>query len=131
MRLLPLTVVTPVATGVVSTLTTKLKFPPFYTLLIGSALQIVGLGLLSALPIAPTISPAQYGYQVVMGLGFGINLGLVLLMAPFVVDQHDLGGFHLSPMSAFPPTELLIAQPWPWVPSTSFVSSAALSASAS
>ena len=91
-RLLPLAGATPIASGIASILTSKLKVPPLYVLFMGSALQMVGVGLFSSLSILEhEIPPAQYGYEAIMGFGFGLNVGTLVLMAPFVVDKRDLG----------------------------------------
>ncbi|CAP67228.1 uncharacterized protein PODANS_1_22390 [Podospora anserina S mat+] len=49
-----------------------------------------------------TIPPSQYGLQVVMGFGFGFNIGTLLMMMPLAVKQEDmrmLSGVLLSTLS--------------------------------
>lgn len=89
--LLPLLLTSPFATAVQGVLTSNFKVPPFYLMLIGAVLQLVGVGLTSSLPTDRyRIPPQQYGYEVIMGLGFGLGLSTVLTLAPLVVMEADL-----------------------------------------
>ncbi|KAK3390170.1 major facilitator superfamily transporter [Podospora didyma] len=92
LRLLPLVLCSPFATVVAGFLVSKLRVPPLYVLLVGGILQTVGVGLFSSLDNASSfdIPPSQYGYQVIMGFGFGFNLSTILMMAPLVVEQKDM-----------------------------------------
>lgn len=90
-RLLPLLLLSPVASATSGLLITKLKIPPLYILILGGSLQTIGVGLFSSLSSSDLqIPPAQYGYQVIMGLGFGFNLSTILMMVPMVVDEKDM-----------------------------------------
>ncbi len=90
-RLLPLLLLSPVATATSGLLITKFKIPPLYLLIVGGSFQTIGVGLFSSLSSSDLqISPAQYGYQVIMGLGFGLNLSTILMMVPMVVDEKDI-----------------------------------------
>ena len=54
-------------------------------------LQLVGVGLTSSLPSSQGGIPhAQYGYEVMMGLGFGSGLVTLLTMVPLVVKKEDM-----------------------------------------
>ncbi|KAF2093099.1 drug resistance transporter EmrB/QacA subfamily [Rhizodiscina lignyota] len=90
--LLPLLLASPLATALSGILTSKFKVPPFYLIFCGSILQLVGVGLTCSLPIDTTsrIAPQQYGYQVIMGLGFGLGLSTILVIAPLLVEGSDL-----------------------------------------
>ncbi|KAK4184619.1 major facilitator superfamily transporter [Podospora australis] len=92
LRMLPLLLCSPVATTVSGLLVSKLKVPPAYILLGGCCLQAVGIGLFSSLPSSGNLAipAAQYGYQVIMGFGFGFNLGTCVIMVPMVVRQRDM-----------------------------------------
>ncbi len=88
--LLPLLLSSPFATAVQGVLTSNFKVPPFYLMLIGAVLQLVGVGLTSSLPTdGYEIAPQQYGNEVIMGLGFGLGLSTVLTLAPLVVMEAD------------------------------------------
>ena len=89
--LLPLLLTSPFATAVQGILTSNYKVPPFYLMLTGAVLQLVGVGLTSSLPTdGYKIAPQQYGYEVIMGIGFGLSLSTVLTLAPLVVMEADL-----------------------------------------
>lgn len=91
-RLLPLLLLSPVASASSGALVTRLRVPPLYLLIIGGCLQAIGIGLFSSLTSdSSSIPPAQYGYQVLMGFGFGFSLSTILMMAPLVVQQKDMG----------------------------------------
>ncbi|KAK4161241.1 major facilitator superfamily domain-containing protein [Cladorrhinum sp. PSN259] len=91
LRMLPLLLCSPVATTISGWLLSKFKLPPLYVLILGCALQAIGIGLFSSLPVSDSrIRPAQYGYQVIMGFGFGFNLGTLVMMVPLVVKQADM-----------------------------------------
>lgn len=83
--LLPLLLISPFATAVLGILTSNFKVPPFYSMLIGAVLQLVGVGLTTSLPIdGYRIAPQQYGYEAIIGPGFGLGLSTVLTLAPLV-----------------------------------------------
>lgn len=101
-RLLPLLLCSPFASGLSGLLVTKAKVPPAYLLILGSALQLLGVGLTSSLPSTQqSIRPAQYGYEVLMGFGFGLGLSSLLVLVPMVVSKQDIGKVHL-PMGENP-----------------------------
>lgn len=43
------------------------------------------------LPSSSAIPSASYGYQVIMGLGFGGSLGTAVMLVPVAVSQEDMG----------------------------------------
>ncbi|KAM0499255.1 hypothetical protein ACHAO3_004290 [Verticillium nonalfalfae] len=91
LRMLPLLLLSPVASALSGVLITKLKVPPLYVLTLGGVLQVIGVGLFSSLDSTTLRVPdAQYGYQVIMGLGFGFNLATILMMATIIVSEKDL-----------------------------------------
>lgn len=91
-RMLPLLLLTPVASALSGLMVAKLKVPPLFVLLLGAALQCLGLGLFSSIDDSSLqVPPAQFGYQVLMGLGFGFSLSTILMMATIVVAEKDLG----------------------------------------
>ncbi|KAK3307163.1 major facilitator superfamily transporter [Chaetomium strumarium] len=90
-RMLPLLLCSPIATITSSVFCTKLKLPPLYALLVGCGLQTLGVGLFSSLDSSDlSVPPSQYGFQVIMGCGFGLNLSTVFMMVPLVVKQRDM-----------------------------------------
>jgi hypothetical protein len=94
-RLLPLLLLSPVASTAAGFFVSKLRVPPLYLLVIGASLQKIGVGLFSSIDSTDlSIPKGQYGYQVVMGFVFGLNLSTILMMAPLVVQQKDMGKWH-------------------------------------
>ena len=90
LSLLPLLLLTPPASALAGCLGTKVRIAPFYLIVAGAALQVVGVGLASSLPTSQTSLPrAQYGYEILMGLGFGFGLTALLIMVPLVVNDED------------------------------------------
>ncbi|KAK0636738.1 major facilitator superfamily transporter [Bombardia bombarda] len=90
-RLLPLILCSPIATTLAGFLMSKLRIPPLYLVITGGALQTIGIGLFSSLDSRNLQIPAaQYGYQVIMGFGFGFILSTIVLMVPLVVKQKDM-----------------------------------------
>ena len=72
-RLLCLTLVSPLFSGVAGFLTQRKHTPPLYTLLAGQSLTVIGSGLASSLhPEMRTYPVREYGYQTIMGAGFGL-----------------------------------------------------------
>jgi hypothetical protein len=62
----------------------------------GPVLQTIGVGLTINLPpTGGTFAKAQYVYEVVMGLGFGLILATVLTLAQLVCDEKDVGLYHM------------------------------------
>ncbi|KAM7213961.1 Major facilitator superfamily domain containing protein [Rhypophila decipiens] len=90
-RLLPLLLCSPLATTVAGLLISKLRTPPLYMFIAGCSFQILGVGLFSSLdPTERDIPARQYGYQVIMGFGFGFNLSTILMMTPMLVKPRDM-----------------------------------------
>jgi hypothetical protein len=53
--------------------------------------QVLGVGLMCQIGVDETAMPKRlYGYEVLMGLGFGMGLSTILVLARLVVDEKDL-----------------------------------------
>ncbi|RYP07364.1 hypothetical protein DL765_009175 [Monosporascus sp. GIB2] len=89
LRLLPLLLASPVATAVSGQLAGRFKIPPFYLLLFATSLQLVGVGLASSVQFLS--GKEMYGYEAIMGFGFGMGLVSLLIFTPIVVDRTDMG----------------------------------------
>ncbi|KAK5942745.1 hypothetical protein PMZ80_005311 [Knufia obscura] len=48
-----------------------------------------GLGLMSSLPIGGGVTARQYGFQVILGVGFGLSLSTLPLIARLEVEKED------------------------------------------
>jgi hypothetical protein len=91
-RLLCVTLVSPLFTGVAGYLTQKRRVPPLYVLIAAQALAVLGCGLASSLPDDARKYPlAGYGYQVIMGAGFGLGLSTAIMAAPQAFNKTDMG----------------------------------------
>ncbi|RMZ75534.1 hypothetical protein DV738_g5436, partial [Chaetothyriales sp. CBS 135597] len=91
--LLPLLLSSPFASGLCGYLVSKLKIPPFYLIISGAALQLLGICLLGSLD--ETTPPMKVdskvlGYEVIVGFGFGTGLSTLLIMTPLVVQEKDM-----------------------------------------
>jgi hypothetical protein len=64
----------------------------WYILAGSQSLQLIGLGLMSSLPTAAgEVRAEQYGYQVILGLGFGLTLSSLVIVARMEVEAKDVG----------------------------------------
>ncbi|GKT45457.1 efflux pump dotC [Colletotrichum spaethianum] len=97
-HLLPLLLSSPLATAVSGHLATKWDVPPFYLLLFGATMQMLGIGLASS--AAPNELRHLLGFEVIMGFGFGMTLVTLLIYVPFLVDRADLEYLDPSEMQA-------------------------------
>jgi hypothetical protein len=118
-RLLPFTFACPIASILSAMIAGKTKVPVLYMVIVAACLQIVGFGLLTTLPTTREISKAQYGYQVLAGLGTGVNISTLQMMVPYSVPKKDQG--ESTPPSIDRASQGTNAvQPLVWVPSTRF-----------
>ncbi|XWX01492.1 hypothetical protein V2A60_009520 [Cordyceps javanica] len=75
--------------GVVSA-RVRIKGIAWYMMASAIPLQIVGLGLLTTLPDGASAVPSrQYGFQVLLGLGFGVGISSQTVAARLEVDHND------------------------------------------
>ncbi|KAJ4419091.1 hypothetical protein N0V85_001189 [Neurospora sp. IMI 360204] len=95
--LLPLLLLSPVATAVSGYLTSSRNAPPVYVILVGCVFQLIGVGLTCLLPTLPInkaggahVPASQYGFEAIMGIGFGLTVSTILTLAPLVVEPADL-----------------------------------------
>ena len=65
----------------------------FPFIVVATGLQVIGLGLMSTLPQSSSsgVPSQQYGYQVILGMGFGISLSSLPLIGRMQVGQEDHG----------------------------------------
>ncbi|KAI4225156.1 MAG: hypothetical protein LQ349_007112 [Xanthoria aureola] len=93
-RLLALMLCSPLGSALSGYLVSKAKVPPFYLFLVAAVLQIIGLALMGTLSVTSSAVPrAQYGYQVILGLGIGLTLSSLLIAAPTVIESKDTAVF--------------------------------------
>ena len=94
-RLLPFIVTIPVFSMISSMSVARYNVKHAYALLFGITFQIIGVVLFYLLPYSSHVSPAQYGYQVLLGIGLGINNSVLVTAVPYMVD-HALIGTYLK-----------------------------------
>ncbi|KAG8526402.1 uncharacterized protein KY384_000396 [Bacidia gigantensis] len=91
-RLLALMLCSPVGTVLSGLLVTRVKVAPLYIFLVGAILQTIGLSLMGTLSVSNNGVPsAQYGYQVLLGLGIGLTLSVLIVAAPLAIEEKDTG----------------------------------------
>ena len=96
-RLLPFTLCTSVGIVFANVLASKLRVPYVFVLLLGAIFQITSTALMSELPTEP--GSKNYGYEVLLALGLGLNLGMLVQLTPQLILGEDQGTQLL-----FPPT---------------------------
>ena len=74
-----------------SSLVSKYHVKHSYTLLVGVVFQIIGVALFIHLPNSTNINPAEYGCQVLLGVGLGINTAILVNSVPFMVEKPLIG----------------------------------------
>ena len=82
-RLLPFALTTPISSVLATIAASRLQVPPIFILFLGAILQTVGTALLSTSSI--TVGPATYGYETILGVGLGLNIGTVILLTPNLI----------------------------------------------
>lgn len=65
----------------------RYKIKHAYALFIGIVFQIIGVVLFICLPATDAISNTEYGCQVLLGVGLGINNTVLVNAVPFMVDK--------------------------------------------
>ena len=81
---------TPVGSIIGPALFNKFKLRPMWVLFLGTALQFIGAIGFALLPYSTTIPSYQYGYQVIFGLGAGMNISLTISSVPSIVDKKNI-----------------------------------------
>jgi len=92
LSVLPLLLTSPAATAFSGVLTSTFNIPPAYLIIIGSAIGALAVGLAITIPLTGnSISAKQYGFEAMMGVGFGLSLSTVLTLGQLLVDRRDAG----------------------------------------
>jgi hypothetical protein len=90
-RLLTLTVIISVGALSSGLLIQTFKVAPLWVLIGCASLQIIGLVLMGYLSSDYTVHPAVYGFQVLLGLGFGGSLSTSVMLIPLICSKQDMG----------------------------------------
>ncbi|KAF2446031.1 major facilitator superfamily transporter [Karstenula rhodostoma CBS 690.94] len=90
-RLLAMTLVVPLGSGAAGLALQNLHTPALYVFLTGFAFIILGTGLSTVVKnVADGFPTHEYGFQVTMGFGFGINLAAAVMAAPLAFRPQHL-----------------------------------------
>ncbi len=89
-RMLPLLLVSALGAGIPGAIVSK-KNVSWHVLVLSNALQVLGLGLMSSLPSTEAVPRDQYGFQAILGMGFGPGLSSLVIMTRVEVEDDDLG----------------------------------------
>ena len=89
-RMLVLLVVSSVATGLGASICVVINIV-YPILVVGFMLQILGLGLMSSLPVDEAVLARQYGYQTILGFGFGLSLSAIPVITRLELSHLDHG----------------------------------------
>ncbi|KAI1100336.1 MFS general substrate transporter [Jackrogersella minutella] len=89
-RMLPLLLLSATGAGLGGVIASR-KNISWYLMAGSLCLQIIALGLMTTLPTTGDVHPAQYGYQVLLGLGFGFTLSSLVILARVEVKGKDSG----------------------------------------
>jgi MFS family permease len=88
--LLALTLITPVG-AMISGLVMGRYIPAEYIMIIANIIILIGVALLSTLPVHHPIPPAEFGYEVIMGAGLGLASPPPFLILKTSVAGKDIG----------------------------------------
>ena len=94
LRCLPLLLSSAVGAGVGGAAMTK-KNVSFWVLLASNVSQVLGTGLLSLIPISDDVLARTYGFQVIMGIGIGLSIVSLMLIARVELSPNEQGMFWL------------------------------------
>ncbi|PVI04203.1 MFS general substrate transporter [Periconia macrospinosa] len=91
-RLLAMTLSVPCGAGAAGYALQTMHSPPLYVFLGEFSFMILGTGLSTIKThLSGEFPKEQYGLQIIMGLGFGINMAAMVMAAPLAFSQRDLG----------------------------------------
>jgi hypothetical protein len=90
-RLLTFGAFIPLGSTLAGALMGKGRLPPCYVVLAGAVLEIIGVVLLSRIDTSIHVDNAQYGFQVIAGLGTGMINAALILLIPYIMEKRDLG----------------------------------------
>ncbi|KAI1094620.1 putative MFS multidrug transporter [Rostrohypoxylon terebratum] len=90
--LLPLTLVSPTTAMIAGSLVGRHRFwAPGLTIL-GGCLNLVGITLMSTLPVDNAVPGAQFGYQVIIGMSLGLMTPTLLYILKIEVPEKEMAG---------------------------------------
>ncbi|GAW20659.1 hypothetical protein ANO14919_101670 [Xylariales sp. No.14919] len=88
-RLIPFTLASPIGTGVAARVAGRFKIAPIWIIVTGATLQVIGFALLGTLPLTLDLLPRTYGFEIISGFGCGLNLAVLFVLIPNLVEARD------------------------------------------
>ena len=88
-RLIPFSLSGALSSALANMVCSRFHIPPFFFLLLGAALNLTGLSLLSSLPL-DDFPRSGYAYEAITASGIGCTFGILVLATPFMVAARDL-----------------------------------------
>ena|SRR5687767_6727629 len=92
-RMLPLLLLSATGAGL-GGIMSKTRNISSHVLLVSLGLQLLGLGLMTTLPTTAEFTSDIYGFEVILGLGFGLTLSCVVIVAQTEVKNDPDVGKH-------------------------------------
>jgi hypothetical protein len=111
-RMLPLLCLSAVGAAFTGAVCSKKNYS-FYLLILSNILQMVGAGLMTTLDTGGEIESKQYGYQAILGFGFGMGLTSLIIISRVEVREEDVGMSRFCFFFPFPSLVLLMRN---WIP---------------
>ncbi|KAF2788839.1 hypothetical protein K505DRAFT_254577, partial [Melanomma pulvis-pyrius CBS 109.77] len=89
-RLLAFGAFVPVGSGLTGILLGRLRIRPCLVIAFSALLEAIGTALLSRSSAEYDINPAQFGFQILIGLGLGFVMPALIYVLPFTMENVDL-----------------------------------------
>lgn len=90
--LLPLTLASPIMSVFGGVMANKHRLCAPVINFVGTCLNMVGATLMSTVSVGTSVSNAQFGYQVIIGTGFGFVMPSLMYLIKLEVEERDLAG---------------------------------------
>ena len=85
--LLPYTLLLSLGTIFASVASSRFRVPPVFVFLVGAVFQTVGAALMSTSGVQ--FASKIYGYEIILSLGLGLDLGMGILLTPQLIKGQD------------------------------------------
>ncbi|KAF7940150.1 uncharacterized protein EAE98_000277 [Botrytis deweyae] len=86
-RLIAYTLAVPVGSIVANTIIGKTKIPPIYLLFCGTAIQVLGVGLLLTAPASGIVPGQIHFFEALIAFGVGSSFAILLILNPHCIER--------------------------------------------
>ncbi|KAF7880499.1 uncharacterized protein EAF02_007345 [Botrytis sinoallii] len=86
-RLIAYTLAVPVGSIVANTIIGKTKIPPIYLLFCGTAIQVLGVGLLLTAPASGIVPGQIHFFETLIAFGVGSSFAILLVLNPHCIER--------------------------------------------